>query len=392
MRSWSQPLPENPGPPLDPASMEGPSSEEAELRIMRRRFAEALRRAEIVSILASAKDEPSLGKALAEELCGAYDAEVGLLAETDAAGVWRPISLVGVPSNGSDPILRTSEVAHAVASSRAITERGSDLLGIGARTCLLASYRSNDGRHIVIGVARMYEQEFDEPETALLESVAVHTGRALERLWAHAERDQLVEQLKQAFIGTAEALANALEAKDDYTADHATEVANLAVLVGTRLGLGEQDLEDLRYAAIFHDIGKIAIPDAILQKPGPLDDAEREVMMTHPEIGARIVEPIPFLSDAVKTMVRHDHERFDGGGYPDGLGGTDIPLGARIILVVDSFHAMTSDRPYRKALTVEVAREELARHSGTQFDPEIVNTFLALLEEDPEMGGGFGRS
>ncbi len=233
----------------------------------------------------------------------------------------------------------------------------------------------------MIGAARLYEQRFDEPEVALIESVALSTAQTLERLWAQSEREELIGRLKASLVGTAEALANALEAKDDYTANHAGEVADLAVAVGREMGLGEDDLEDLRYGAIFHDIGKIAIPDAILNKPGPLDPGEREVMMRHPEIGAQIIDPIPYLSEEVKRMVRHDHEHFDGSGYPDGLAGEAIPLGARIILVVDGFHAMTSNRPYRRAMPREEALAELARHSGAQFDPDVVGAFVRLASQ-----------
>ena len=231
----------------------------------------------------------------------------------------------------------------------------------------------------MIGAARLYPQPFDEPEVALIESVAISAGQTLERIWAQQERDELIGRLKESFIGTAEALANALEAKDDYTANHASEVADMAVAVGAELGLSEQQLEDLRYGAIFHDIGKIAIPDSILHKPGPLDPDERTVMMRHPEIGAQIIEPIPLLSAEVKRMVRHDHEHFDGRGYPDGLAGEAIPLGARIILVVDSFHAMTSDRPYRRAMPRQQALAELDRCAGSQFDPVIVRAFVRVI-------------
>ena len=231
---------------------------------------------------------------------------------------------------------------------------------------------------MVIGVARLYPETFDEAEIALLEAVMLSAGQALERLRAGSEREELIAELKAAFVGTAEALANALEAKDSYTANHASEVAGLAVEVGRELGLEESRLEQLRYAAIFHDIGKIAIPDAILNKPAPLSDDERAVMMEHPRLGAEMIAPIPFLGGEVREMVGRDHEHWDGTGYPDGLRGEQIPLGARIILVVDSYHAMITDRPYRRAMAKQEAVAELARCSGTQFDPKVVGAFVRL--------------
>ncbi len=346
---------------------------------MRRRVVEALRRAEIISLLSRAESEADLGRVLPEELCEVFDAEIGLVAEVPDDGPARCIGLVGAPQEAAPAILRSPEVRHASASSRAVGERGSDLLRVGGRASLFCCRATAPGRQVVVGAARLYEQRFDEPEVALIESVALSTAQTLERLWAQSEREELIGRLKASLVGTAEALANALEAKDNYTANHAGEVADLAVAVGREMGLGEVDLEDLRYGAIFHDIGKIAIPDAILNKPGPLDPGEREVMMRHPEIGVQIIDPIPYLSEDVKRMVRHDHERFDGSGYPDGLAGEAIPLGARIILVVDGFHAMTSNRPYRRAMPREEALAELARHSGAQFDPDVVAAFVRLV-------------
>lgn len=346
---------------------------------MRRRFVEALRRAEVISLVAGADDEAELGSLLSEELCEVFDAEIGIVAERGELGRWRAIGLHGVSEDRREALLRAAELGHAADSRRAVVEQGSDLLGIGARASALAGYGETSGRQVVVGAARLYAEGFDQAERALLEAVSLSAGQALERLWARDERTELIAQLKAAFVGTAEALANALEAKDNYTANHASEVADLAVELGRELGLGEERLEQLRYAAIFHDIGKIAIPDAILNKPGPLDESEREAMKRHPVIGAEMIEPIPFLGGEVQEMVRHDHEHFDGSGYPDGLCGERIPLGARIILVVDSYHAMTSDRPYRAAMAPEEAKAELARCAGAQFDPAVVGAFVKLI-------------
>jgi putative nucleotidyltransferase with HDIG domain len=208
-----------------------------------------------------------------------------------------------------------------------------------------------------------------------VEAVCDHLGAALHTA-------DLYRRLDQAYLGTAEALAAALEARDEYTADHARSIADLAVAVGRELDLDEEQLRDIRYGAIFHDIGKIAIPDSILNKPGPLTDDERRVMETHPIAGEEILAPVPFLA-RVRRIVRHDHERWDGTGYPDGLRGPQIPIGARIVFVVDAFHAMTSDRPYRKAMPDEEAKAEMLRHAGTQFDPAVVEAFLRVVDAHP---------
>jgi diguanylate cyclase (GGDEF)-like protein len=214
---------------------------------------------------------------------------------------------------------------------------------------------------------------FDEEDAELVLTAADYVGAALRAAGLYAE-------LEASYMGAAEALAAALEAKDNYTADHARSIADLAVEVGRRLGLDERRLRDLRYGAIFHDIGKIAVPDAILNKPGPLTDEEFRIVQRHPITGDQILAPIPFLAEA-RRIVRHDHERWDGAGYPDGLAGEEIPLGARIVFVVDAYHAMVSDRPYRRGLAKSAARAELRAHAGSQFDPRVVEVLLACLEE-----------
>ncbi|MDX6668331.1 MAG: hypothetical protein QOK04_1711, partial [Solirubrobacteraceae bacterium] len=189
----------------------------------------------------------------------------------------------------------------------------------------------------------------------------------------------LYRELELTYVGTAEALAAALEAKDDYTAGHARSIADAAVEVGRALGLDERALRNVRYGAIFHDIGKIAVPDAILHKPGKLTSAEFEVVKRHPIHGEEILAPVPFLND-VRRIVRHDHERWDGAGYPDGLRGPQIPIGARIVFVVDAFHAMVSDRPYRHGMAESEARARLRSSAGSQFDPQVVKAFLNVLD------------
>jgi HD-GYP domain-containing protein (c-di-GMP phosphodiesterase class II) len=196
------------------------------------------------------------------------------------------------------------------------------------------------------------------------------------------ERAQSYENLEETFVSTVEALANALEANDEYTSSHTRWITDMALRVGEALGFESTALKRLELGALFHDIGKIGIPTSILLKPGPLSTEERLIMETHPELGERILEPIDRLVD-VRTIVRSCHERWDGAGYPDGKAGEDIPLEARIILVCDAFHAMTTDRPYRKRLSGDEACRRLRAGAGTQFDPAVVDVFLGLPLEMP---------
>jgi diguanylate cyclase (GGDEF)-like protein len=196
------------------------------------------------------------------------------------------------------------------------------------------------------------------------------------------ERAQSYESLEETFVSTVEALANALEANDEYTSTHTRWITDMALRVGEALGFESIALKRLELGALFHDIGKIGIPTSILLKPGPLSPEEREVMETHPELGERILEPIDRLVE-VRTIVRSCHERWDGAGYPDGKAAEEIPLEARIILVCDAFHAMTTDRPYRKRLSGDEACRRLRAGAGTQFDPAVVDVFLSLPLEVP---------
>jgi putative nucleotidyltransferase with HDIG domain len=194
--------------------------------------------------------------------------------------------------------------------------------------------------------------------------------------------------LRKDLLRVVQALTGAIEAKDGYTESHLRRVSRYAIDVGDRLGLPELEIEKLRYASLLHDVGKIGVPDQLLGKPGPLSENEAEVMRRHPEIGARILRNIDVLRD-VAPVILHHQERFDGAqegefpGYPGGLRGDEIPLGARIIAVVDAFDAMTTDRPYRRALAVDEAVAELRREAGKQFDPAVVETFLSVLDTRP---------
>lgn len=210
--------------------------------------------------------------------------------------------------------------------------------------------------------------------------------RALETFELKEHNIRLIQELKSAMgeleelsMGTIRALADALDAKCDYTAGHSLRVSRIACLIGKTLGLPSEDLRDIELGGILHDIGKIGVPESILWKPAQLTPDEREVMRKHPSISAQIIGELRGLRRA-REYVRHHHEYFDGSGYPDGLKGENIPLGARIILVSDAYDAMTTDRPYRKAIGHDRAVKELAEMKGTQFDPTVVEALLKLVE------------
>ncbi|HET8673185.1 MAG TPA: HD domain-containing phosphohydrolase [Thermoleophilaceae bacterium] len=195
---------------------------------------------------------------------------------------------------------------------------------------------------------------------------------------ALGENEKLLESTRRAYMSTITSLARTIEAKDPYTGGHTERVAEYALMLARELGFGDEELKAVEVGAVIHDIGKIGIPDRILLKPGRLNAAEVEEMRRHPEISSYILDELD-LPPIVRDMARNHHERFDDKGYPDGLAGKDIPLAARILTVADAFDAMTSDRPYRRALSQEVAAQEIRRHTGTQFCPDVVAALEVFL-------------
>jgi putative nucleotidyltransferase with HDIG domain len=198
-----------------------------------------------------------------------------------------------------------------------------------------------------------------------------------------AERTQqlsiALQDLEQSYDYTLEALGGALDAKDAETEGHCQRVTAFTITIAQKMGVDKGLLRQIARGAFLHDIGKMGVPDQILRKPGPLTNEEREIMRKHCEIGYAVLQRIPFLKEAAEIVLSHQ-ECFDGSGYPRGLKGEQIPLGARIFAVADTLDAMISDRPYRKALPISAAREEIERFSGRQFDPQVVEVFLAQPE------------
>lgn len=190
---------------------------------------------------------------------------------------------------------------------------------------------------------------------------------------------KMINRVDQTLLESIYAFAKTIEAKDNYTSEHAENMVAIVTEIGKRLNLSENTIENLKHAAVLHDLGKVGIPDNILHKRKRLTKKEYEIIKTHPQIGSEIIRPVHFLRDLAPIILYH-HERFDGSGYSEGLKGKEIPLGARIIAVADAYQALISDRPYRKAHSEKEALKIIKEGSGSQFDPEIVDSFMVIVE------------
>jgi putative nucleotidyltransferase with HDIG domain len=218
------------------------------------------------------------------------------------------------------------------------------------------------------------------PAAALLVMALIPLLRGFER-----ERESRIQhglELSRAYRGTALLLRDLLEEDDEYTGHHTEDVVELAVKVAEEMGLDEDARRETEMGALLHDIGKIAVPDEIINKPGPLNDEEWAIMKTHTVVGERMLQQVGGLLSSVGRVVRASHERWDGGGYPDGLAGEQIPVPARICAACDAFNAMTTDRSYRKALPLSVAISELRDNAGTQFAPDVVVALIAVVARE----------
>jgi len=226
---------------------------------------------------------------------------------------------------------------------------------------------------IMVGSKRS-TQSYSRDDEITLSTLANQTAVVIENA-------RLYEDLENTFVQTVVTLANAIDMRDTYTSSHSQQIAEWAAYTARVLGCTEQEVQAIYWGGLLHDIGKIGIPDSILNKPARLDESEWEIIHRHTIHGAQLVAPIKRLAD-VAPIIEYSHERYDGSGYPYSLKGNQIPLGARIIGVVDSYSAMRDERPYKKAISHEEAIDELKRNAGILFDPEVVTTFLYVLSTD----------
>jgi HD-GYP domain-containing protein (c-di-GMP phosphodiesterase class II) len=331
---------------------------------------------------AAAAKHDSLGSrldALARRVRMALDAEsvAVLLVDVDA-GEGRLIAEAGV---GRSELGRHYPLAGGLAAwaiARGETVAGDELevehLSGGGVNAAAAPIRSGDAVDGAICV--VLGSEADERDLAVLDCAADTAGAYLEREAADVRASGAAE-------ATVAVLAELVDLRDGYVAADAQEVVRLATAIGERVGIKGEALGELSFAARVHDIGKIGVPDRILHKAGKLDEDERAVMQRHATWGAQTLLRMPGLEN-VAEMVRSHHERWDGNGYPTGKAGDEIPLEARLLAVADAFDAMTSDRPYRRALTHAEALAEVERCAGTQFDPEIARIFLEVFGEEKQ--------
>lgn len=318
----------------------------------------------------AAQDLPSLALKMAMQLTGA---EVGLFTEADGDGTLASVGFDELQDFLVDAVYdfsrRTAQTEEPTVENE--PERLPD--GSGLVNLAALPFAAKGELRGVLLLANKRSGPFTDAECQILMAIGQHAGLAMENARLH-------RQLGEAYVSTVAVLADAIEAKDAYTRGHCEDVSRVAVEVGRRLGLEGNALDEVRYAALLHDVGKIGVPDGILLKPGRLMSEEFSIIQKHAAIGRDLVGRVPALSHLGEVILHH-HERFDGSGYPDGLSGENIPLISRIIGIVDAFNAMTTPRPYREPVGTVEAFEEMRRCAGSQFDPYIVDVVTQVLIE-----------
>jgi putative nucleotidyltransferase with HDIG domain len=355
----------------------------------------AARRLEVASRLAvrltELRDTHEIAQTVVRELHSAFGYYLAVIHRLDDDGVLRILDGAGRLAEHAANFLAWEQPVDSGVNGRVArtgilalvddTALDPDYVGSHARE---AGARRDPGSELSVpifvngrvwGVLNLEQEQthgFDEYDVMLAEAVVAQTGAALYRC-------VLLEEMEQSFSRTLAVLCDALESKDTYTADHAEAVATLALSTADQVGIDGNQRRGLRYAALLHDIGKIGVRSELLTKPSSLTPDEYVEVQAHSEIGASLLERIPMLTE-IAPMVRAVHERWDGKGYPDRLTGAAIPIESRIVAICDAWHAMTSDRPYRKAMGRAEARAELSRCSGSQFDPDVVLAFLSSID------------
>ncbi len=331
-------------------------------------------------------DEPSVGRLLTDKLsregfecndCTGGDEALELLAHQAFDAVISDLRMPGV--SGLDLLRRARQayphLAFLMATGVDDVRVGIQAMKEGADDYLVKPFQPDA---VLISVTRALEKRNLERELA-------EYRKNLEDM-VNQRTCQLrvaIKRVEQTYDDTLEALAASLDLRDNETAGHSRRVMRYCLEIAKRMGCTPEQMKNIARGAYLHDIGKIGIPDAILLKPSKLTEEERQIMESHVRIGYELVCRVAFLANAAEIILAH-HERFDGTGYPQGLIGTEIPVGSRIFAIADTLDAMTSDRPYRRALPYTVAREEIIRESERQFDPAIVQVFLTIPEETLE--------
>jgi putative nucleotidyltransferase with HDIG domain len=346
--------------------------------------------ADASAALREAANVQEIGQMIATQTTKLVQADAALLSLVDDSNRWLvPIGMVGLPAEimecehsvaegFSRQVLRTRQAFHSKdLESEPLAAPCKELLaGMGPALCVPLRTSAEQVVGTLLAARSKQAKEppplYESQAERLLYTLAEIAGNAIQR--AHA-----FEALEVAYLETVLSLAKAMDARDSYTNDHSQRLAVWAEEIALELECQDDEIQSILWAALLHDIGKIGVPDHILRKPGPLTDEEWVIMKLHPVAGAEIVSPVKSLED-VAPLIRAHQERFDGQGYPDGLSGEDIPLGARILAVVDAYSAITDDRVYRKARSHEEAIEELQRCAGTQFDPGVVEVFIRVIE------------
>ncbi len=272
---------------------------------------------------------------------------------------------------------RTSEIPVMVLTAKGAVETRIEGYRLGVDDFLTKPFNREELRLRVGRLIRMRQEKASMAQKLFELGLKVSVQEELLKVGKGGDFASAYFDLQQMSLDVVRSLALALDARDHYTRGHSEWVAKYSVQIAKTMNCSEQETEKLELAALLHDVGKIGVKDSILRKPAKLTQEEFAVVQRHPLSSAEIIQPVAYLRELVPA-VRHHHERYDGKGYPDGLAGESIPFSARILTVADAFEAMTSDRPYRRALTFEKALAEIRRCRGSQFDPVIVDAFIVL--------------